>query len=139
MADKDAPPSCLIRTTFKGPHPLRTISNAKQHPLTPPMHLHFDQTETFQILQGRFGITLGWDAEEHILTPEDGPFDVPPWAPHFPWPLGGNEDVIGLMWAHPKKSEDALDGMFFEQLFRSSDESRRQGKPVDMLQMIVLQ
>nr|POF00960.1 hypothetical protein CFP56_20908 [Quercus suber] len=129
--------SCLLRVTIKGGHPLNTAANNKQHPQVPPLHLHFSQTETFQILKGKFGVEAGWDRRNHILTPESGPFDIPPWVPHMPYPVPGHDDTVVLLWAHPQIKDDALDAIFFERLFLLLDKRYRQGTQPDALQMLL--
>nr|POE54405.1 hypothetical protein CFP56_41344 [Quercus suber] len=113
--------TCLLRVTIKARHPLVSETNTKRHPQTPPLHIHFAQTETFQILQGKFGVEMGWDRRDYVLTPESGRVDIPPWVPHMPYPLPGDEDTVVLLWAHPQVKDDALDAVYFERIFLSID------------------
>ncbi|KAK4903460.1 hypothetical protein LTR27_000391 [Elasticomyces elasticus] len=130
--------SVIMRATYKAGHPLNQLGKA--NPMAPPYHLHFDQSETFQVISGRLGATLGWEAKDHILTPADGGHHTPPWTPHRIWPVPGEtEDTVILNWAHPPDTPHAMDTPFFEQLLRHVSDRHEMGKMPDVLQVMLMQ
>jgi hypothetical protein len=74
--------SVLMRCTYVSPaeNPLNTKGRA--HPQSPPLHLHFDQSESFLVAQGEVCTTEGYGVEERTWTPEDGVRLVEPWMPY---------------------------------------------------------
>jgi hypothetical protein len=109
----------------------------KKYPQVPPLHLHFDQTESFKVLQGAFGFTVGYDRKDIILTPESGTLHVPPMMPHYPWPVPGQtgrgEDTIMLVIVHPKAVQDELGAAFFIELFAHLDDAYEKKEMPDIL------
>lgn len=108
-----------MKCTYKVDHPLN--KNGKAHPQSPPLHLHFDQSESFRVVQGRVGTTLGWSATDRIFIASDGAYEIQPWVPHRFWPVApelGQEDCILLLWSHPKDVPESMDDPFFETLLR---------------------
>lgn len=67
-----------MRTTYGG----SMQKLGKAHPQSPPLHLHFDQSETFYVAAGKVGTTDGWGAEDRVWTRNDDPFEIKPWVPH---------------------------------------------------------
>lgn len=67
-----------MRARYTGP----SQTQGKSHPQSPPLHLHFDQSETFYVAAGKMGTTYGWEAQDRVWTSKDDPFEIVPWAPH---------------------------------------------------------
>lgn len=131
---------CLLRVTYKVSHPL--VRKGKAYVQVPPLHLHFTQTETFKILRGNLGVSLGYDRVDHILGPEDEAFDIIPMVPHFPYPVvrdGDDEDIVVLLWAHPGEVDNPMDDLFFEHLFRYLSRCHESGTMPSLLQVMLMQ
>ncbi|CAK4031705.1 Hypothetical predicted protein [Lecanosticta acicola] len=140
--EEDADCSTLLRATYKANRPL--LRKGKQHPQAPPLHLHFDQIETFKILQGVLAVTYGYEQQEVILTPENTPFSIEKMVPHAPYPhpqlSGANgEDVIAILRAHPSAVPNPLDIIWFEHLFKHLDGCHREKKMPDLFQVLLSQ
>lgn len=115
----------------------------KKHAHVPPLHAHFSQIETFQVIQGSLGVTIGYDQKDTILSPANTPFNIERWVPHTVWPDPETtavieEDTVALLWAHPDV-ENSMDHVFFEHLFRYLDECHVEKKMPDLVQMLVSQ
>ena len=108
-------------------------------PQTPPLHLHFDQAETFKVLRGKWGLTAGYEQRDIILTPSDEPYTIPTWLPHFPWPVPTDEDSVILAWGHPSGVPKPMDVPFFEQIFLYTGNCFAEKKQPDLLQMMLSQ
>jgi hypothetical protein len=130
---------CFIRTATPS---LTILSQA------PPLHIHFDQFESFQVLHGRIGTTIGWSATDRIFSPEDGVQHIPPWKPHDFWPdvtthnsssTSESIDSTLLVWAHPKGVPEPMDEQFFIALFKILGEASEKGKMPDLLQLMLSQ
>ncbi|KFY49255.1 hypothetical protein V495_00636 [Pseudogymnoascus sp. VKM F-4514 (FW-929)] len=105
----------LIRATYKHDHPL--CKQGKGHPQAPPLHLHFNQSETFQVLQGQVATVEGWSVATTVYTREDGPHEIKPWVPHSFNPVPDSpEDTVVLVWAHPDDVDEMMDRVFFTNL-----------------------
>jgi hypothetical protein len=95
------------------PHTGRQLINVQ----TPPLHLHFSQSETFEVLQGKIATVEGWSVTKRIWTPEDEQHEIKPWVPHSFQPVpDSNEDSIILVWAHPEGVDEMMDRVFFKNL-----------------------
>lgn len=103
----------------------------------PPLHIHFDQTETFKVLQGQMAVAIGYDQREVVLRPDNTPFDVPPMLPHSPYPHMDaskiSEDTVVIVRAHPGGVGEPLDDAFFEDLFKHLDECWNDGNKMPNL------
>lgn len=119
-------------------HPI--FSSGGKNPVDPPLHLHFDQTETFKVVQGAYGVTTGYDLKETILTSDSPPFDVLPMMPHRPWSVSGRtgrgEDTVMLLVIHPKPTQQPLESVFFTTLFKHLSDAYEQKKSPDMLMLM---
>ncbi|KAI5362528.1 putative rmlC-like cupin domain superfamily, rmlC-like jelly roll protein [Septoria linicola] len=130
--------TALLRITYTGNDPL--LQKGRGHPLVPPLHLHFKQSETFKVIQGQMAAVVGYDEKEVIISSEDEkPYEIRPYTPHTPYCYGGDVDTIVLIRAHPAKDEDLLGALFFEHLFRHLDEAHRARKAPDVVQVMVMQ
>ncbi|KAI9739841.1 MAG: hypothetical protein M1818_004897 [Claussenomyces sp. TS43310] len=130
--------SVLMRCTYKHDHHL--CRKGKGHPQSPPLHLHFNQSESFTVLSGSVGTTHTWSATDHIWTPADGIVTIEPWKPHTFWADGNaTEDTTILLWAHPDGTEDDMDRAFFHNiLFYVSDLHEGKAK-MDPFQLMLMQ
>lgn len=136
--------SLLLRATYKtSSHPLfhPSASPSKTYPQIPPLHLHFNQIETFKILSGRLGCRVGWEQEEVILTKESEALDLGIMVPHQPFPVVcEEEDTVAILAVHPRAAEEEEMGEeFFEGLFGYFDRCWRTGERVDLVRVCVWQ
>jgi hypothetical protein len=84
---------------------------------SPPLHLHFNQSETFQVIQGKIGTIREYSVTKEVHTPEDGPCEIKPYIPHTFHPIADStEDCIILVWAHPDNVDMVMDRVFFTNL-----------------------
>ncbi|KAK4938608.1 hypothetical protein LTR10_020959 [Elasticomyces elasticus] len=133
----------LMRATYKHDHPLS--KKAKKHPQSPPLHLHFQQAETFAVLQGSVGITSTWSATDTFHTPkntgESKPHVIETWVPHafFPDP-NATEDTVIIAWAHPDDKEDnMMDRLFFQTLLSYVSDCSEGKEKMSILQVMLTQ
>ncbi|KAJ9615584.1 hypothetical protein H2200_001659 [Cladophialophora chaetospira] len=113
---------------------------------SPPLHLHFQQAESFIVLSGEIGTTTTYSRIDTIHTPENTPpsrpHNIPPWGPHRFWPSpNATEDTTIMVWAHPNPTdmEDKMDRLFFQcLLFYVSDISEKKA-PLSLLQVMIMQ
>jgi mannose-6-phosphate isomerase-like protein (cupin superfamily) len=71
----------LLRATYVG----EKQALGKKHPQSPPLHLHFDQSESFLVVQGAVGLSIGWNGEyreEVVRASEGGVREVGIGVPH---------------------------------------------------------
>ena len=105
----------------------------------PPLHLHFDQSETFRVAQGSVGLTLGWEAKDQLFTKNDGAYCIKPWTPHSFWPdVSCKEDTIVYIWAHSKKGSEEMDETFFEHLLRYISDAYENNTALDPFQNFLI-
>ncbi|SMR61156.1 unnamed protein product [Zymoseptoria tritici ST99CH_1E4] len=120
----------LMRARFPAGHPL--LKMGKDYPQAPPLHLHFDQTESFKVLQGAYGFTTGYDLKDHVITADSPPIHVRPMMPHRPCPVAGQtgrgEDTVVLLWVHPTSTDQPLGSTFFTELFQVTSDAYEQKK-----------
>ncbi|KAK5119002.1 hypothetical protein LTR62_000213 [Meristemomyces frigidus] len=131
--------SVVIKVTFKGDHANTKLG--KRHPAAPPLHLHFEQSESFVVLSGRIGHTEGYDLIDHIFTPKDGVNEIRPWLPHNFWPdpTCTDTDTVVVVWAHPEATPSPIHINFFESLFTLLSAKYEAGKTPDFLQLCLSQ
>ncbi|KAL3481325.1 hypothetical protein BJX99DRAFT_243668 [Aspergillus californicus] len=98
--------SVLMRATYTGSHEATKLG--KKHPQAPPLHIHFEQSESVIVEAGMVGLTTTYDAIDTVLTttgsyPQsiprpglspplpsrsaDGVTEIRPWTPHNFWPV----------------------------------------------------
>lgn len=128
----------LMRATYIHTHPL--CKTGKAHPQSPPLHIHFDQSETFQVLSGKVGTTQTYDAVDRIWTAADAPQEVTPWTPHNFWPCAdAEEDTTILVWAHPENVPEPMDWLFFQNLLWLISDISEGKRRLDPFQIMLLQ
>ncbi|CAG5158154.1 uncharacterized protein ALTATR162_LOCUS5011 [Alternaria atra] len=126
----------LMRTIYLTP----ANSKGKHHPQSPPLHLHFDQSETFYVAKGKVGTTLGWAAQDQAWTSEDGAFEIEPWVPHRFWPHPeAQEDSVLYVWAHPTGTPDPMDRLFFENLLLYMSDVEEKKVSLSLIQIMLMQ
>ncbi|KAL1601077.1 hypothetical protein SLS59_005746 [Nothophoma quercina] len=125
----------LMRCTYLLP----AMSQGKAHPQAPPLHLHFQQSETFLVTKGTVGTTTSYELTDRAWSKGMEPFEIKPWTPHKFWPHPeAQEDTVLYLWAHPDVDEK-MDRLFFENLLMYvSDASEGKGR-LDLVQMLVTQ
>jgi hypothetical protein len=105
----------------------------------PPIHLHFDQEETFEVISGSWGLTAGYDRKDIILTKGET-FTIKTWVPHFPWPVADEtEETVLLMYAQPSSTPNPTDHLFFSNLFRYVSDIFEKKASMDIFQFVVMQ
>lgn len=142
--------SLLMRATFKMSHP--EPRRGKKYVQSPPLHLHFDQTESFAVLQGWVGTTTGYEMVDKIWDRENTrtPRSIEPWTPHTFWPapVEGNaevKDAIILVWAHPITSSESfmyptdMDHWFFVGLLGHLSDVHEGKEKLDILWLLLTQ
>ncbi|KAK4221862.1 hypothetical protein QBC38DRAFT_491180 [Podospora fimiseda] len=80
----------------------------------PPLHIHVDQTEYFQVLQGALGAARG--NETVRFTKDDGILVIPKGIRHRFWADSSinetNEDLVFKCWADPYPMQPGFDESF---------------------------
>ncbi|KAH8645504.1 hypothetical protein BX600DRAFT_534511 [Xylariales sp. PMI_506] len=134
--------STLFKATYKRGHPL--LKKGKAHPQSPPLHLHFNQAESFAVLSGRFGTTanhregggLGAVVDEihDKASTISSPHTFEPWTPHKFWPIPDvDEDTSMLLWATPEgKFPPMMDDAFFVTLLSLLSDVSAGKVPLDL-------
>ncbi|KAL3466927.1 hypothetical protein BJX64DRAFT_274272 [Aspergillus heterothallicus] len=116
-AELDA--SVLLRATYRGGHEATKLG--KQHPQSPPLHIHFYQFESFLVEQGALGTTTTYEMVDTVHTTTGnhtnwlsrrvntslprrnihGVTVIPPWTPHNFWPVPPDHPF----WSTPSGQE----------------------------------
>ncbi|KAF2873274.1 hypothetical protein BDV95DRAFT_490900 [Massariosphaeria phaeospora] len=104
-------------------------------------HLHFAQSETFFVVQGKVGTTDGYEAQDRMWTSANTPQEIVPWRPHTFWPCGEEdvEDTVLYVWAHPDSVSSPMDRLFFENLLQYVSDIHEKKAKMDMIQIMVTQ
>lgn len=129
-----------MRVTYKAHHAL--TASGKNHPQAPPLHVHFIQSESFQVLSGCVGTTEGYDVQDIIWTPSmtTTPHEITPNIPHKFWPVPDcEEDSTILLWAHPDGSDEDMDRIFFGNLLRYMSDVHAKKVTMDPFRMMLMQ
>ena len=127
-----------MRAIYIASSPLSKLG--KKHPQSPPLHLHFDQSESFLIAQGKIGTTESWSATDHIWTKESGVREITPWLPHTFFPVADStEDAIFYIWAHPESVDDPMDWLFFRNILMLVDDMMSGKRKMNPLQLFLMQ
>ncbi|EED21268.1 conserved hypothetical protein [Talaromyces stipitatus ATCC 10500] len=81
----------------------------------PPLHIHWKQTEYFQVEQGVIGIHK--NGKQLKITKDDGIVTVPAGTRHKFWSHESNqEDLIFKVWAEPQGLDNSFDEKFIRNL-----------------------
>ncbi|KAK4167855.1 hypothetical protein QBC43DRAFT_202645 [Cladorrhinum sp. PSN259] len=84
----------------------------------PPLHIHINQTEYFQVVQGTLAAVK--DGEEVTLTKDDGVLEIPSGARHRFWAHTSinqtNEDLIFKVWTEPQSLDRGFDESFLRNI-----------------------
>lgn len=125
-----------MRATYVKDHPL--CKQGKKHPQSPPLHLHFDQSESFMCLRGKIGTTEGYTTTDRVVTPADGLHELAPWQPHTFWPVAdAEEDSTLVIWAHPQDVPDPMDWVFFHNMLGYLSDADAKKVTLNPLQMMM--
>jgi len=126
-----------MRGTFKAAHPL--TAKGKKSAQVIPFHLHFKQTETVQVLQGRMGVMHTYDSQEIMLTPSDPPFHIKPYTPHILYPDSTSDiDTIFTVRVQPSDVPHPMDDLFFANLLRYISDVVEGKEKLDLFQFMLL-
>jgi hypothetical protein len=60
------PPSLDATVLMRATYSLAAAKQGKQHPQSPPLHLHFEQVESFWVAKGLVGTEMGWGGEKGV-------------------------------------------------------------------------
>ncbi|KAL7898969.1 hypothetical protein HDV63DRAFT_379274 [Trichoderma sp. SZMC 28014] len=81
----------------------------------PPLHIHWKQSEYFQVEQGVIGIHK--NGKEIRATKDDGIIEVPAGTRHKFWSHASNtEDLVFKVWAEPQGLDNSFDERFIRNL-----------------------
>ncbi|KAH8600766.1 hypothetical protein B0O99DRAFT_589656 [Bisporella sp. PMI_857] len=137
--------SVLLKAIYKYDHPL--CKNGKGHPQSPPLHIHFTQSETFVVLSGKIGTTSSptpgqiSKVRDQIHVPGEKPHEMVPWTPHTFWPVAdAEEDSTMIMWATPDgKYPPMMDAAFFTTILLYLSDVNDKKVPMDIGQVLLTQ
>ncbi|KAF2027518.1 hypothetical protein EK21DRAFT_71764 [Setomelanomma holmii] len=127
-----------MRTTYIG----AAQRQSKSHPQSPPLHLHFDQSESFFVGQGEVGTTSGWDARDEKWTAEKSVHEIVAWEPHRKdHKLVGEKylDEDSIAQAHPDGVPEPMDRLFFENLLRYLSDVTEEKATLSLIQVMLMQ
>ncbi|KAK5467854.1 hypothetical protein LTS15_000827 [Exophiala xenobiotica] len=125
-----------------------TCTSASQQ--SPPLHIHFQQSETFSVVRGSIGTTTTYSAIDTIHTPHDTtttgaatkPHEIAPWVPHSFWPdPNASQDTTILVWAHPNPDDmdEKMDRLFFQNLLMYVSDVAEGKEKLSLLQVMLTQ
>ncbi|KIX01657.1 uncharacterized protein Z518_09383 [Rhinocladiella mackenziei CBS 650.93] len=132
-----------MRATYKHDHPW--CKKGKQHAQSPPLHLHFLQSETFVVLSGELGTTTTYSLVDTIHTPantgESNPHELKPWTPHTFWPSpDAAEDTVMMVWAHPEDvGDEKMDRLFFQNMLMYVSDVSEGKEKLSLFQVMLMQ
>lgn len=77
----------------------------------PPLHIHLQQTEYFEVQQGVLGVVK--NGQEYKLTADSGTVSIPPGTRHRFWAhASGTKDLVFKCWVHPQDLDHSFDESF---------------------------
>ncbi|KAF1978199.1 hypothetical protein BU23DRAFT_550272 [Bimuria novae-zelandiae CBS 107.79] len=130
----------LIRATYVNPAVKQMNKSERKHPQSPPLHLHFDQWESFAVASGKVCTIETYEAKDLVHVKEDGVHRVPPWVPHTFYPCAdATEDTTFYMWAHPEAVPEPMDRLFFQTLLGLVSDIHEKKAPMSVLQIMTTQ
>lgn len=125
-----------MRTTYTGSAQLK----GKSHSQSPPLHLHFDQSESFYVKTGIVGTTDGWDAKDRKWVGDSEVHEILPYVPHRFWPHpDAKEDSVMYVWVHPDGVPEPMDQLFFENLLRYVSDIAEGKAGMSLVQIMLMQ
>ncbi|PHH90756.1 hypothetical protein CDD83_2752 [Cordyceps sp. RAO-2017] len=103
----------------------------------PPLHIHLQQTEYFEVEQGVIGIVK--NGQELALTKEDGVIEVPPGTRHRFWAHpSGREDLIFRVWTEPQGLDHGFDEDFLRNLVAYQRDCLKAGIAPSVFQLLLI-
>lgn len=128
----------------------------KAYAQSPPLHLHFSQSESFVVLQGRVGGTQGWGCVDRVYTARDGVQTIDPWVVHSFWPVPPSShpetrdeadvDAKLLVWAHPRLPgpeegifPPSMDHLFFQSILGYVSDVHEGKEKMDVFRIMLMQ
>ncbi|KEF63752.1 uncharacterized protein A1O9_01730 [Exophiala aquamarina CBS 119918] len=113
---------------------------------SPPLHIHFLQSESLAVLSGQVGTTTTYDLVDTIHTPQNTgeatPYEITPMRPHTFWPHpDATEDTTFLLWAHPSPDDmdQKMDRLFFQNLLLYLSDISNGKEQMSILQIMLMQ
>ncbi|KAK9899540.1 hypothetical protein P389DRAFT_207207 [Cystobasidium minutum MCA 4210] len=102
----------------------------------PPLHIHLEQSEYFEVLSGTLGLTL--NGEPVTLTKEGGRVSIPPGARHTFWVHeSSTEDCSFIVWVKPQHVKNGLDEGFLRNFAGYLSDCDRDGLRPSVFQLLV--
>jgi len=143
--------SVLMHVRYVADNPETNLG--KKYAQSPPLHLHFEQAESFVVLEGRIGTTTGWQCRDQVWTAKDGTQTIHPLTVHSFWPVTLDEhpDTAGeakvdcrmLVWAHPRLEESvyppSMDHLFFQSLLGFASDVHEGKEKLDVALLMLMQ
>ncbi|KAJ4352544.1 uncharacterized protein N0V89_007893 [Didymosphaeria variabile] len=130
----------LIRATYVNPAVSALNKTGTKHPQSPPLHIHFDQWESFLMAKGKICTTSTYEAKEATHSRGDAVHHIAPYMPHSFHPCAdATEDSTMYMWAHPEAVPDPMDRLFFQSLLGFLSDVHEKKASMSILQIMVNQ
>ncbi|PVI04006.1 hypothetical protein DM02DRAFT_586797 [Periconia macrospinosa] len=130
----------LIRATYANPDVHAINKTGKKHPQSPPLHIHFDQWESFLVARGKVCTTSTYRLTDAVHTQGDDVHHIAPWVPHSFYPCAdAAEDTVMYVWAYPEAVPDPMDRLFFQSLLGYLSDVHEKKSPMSVLQIMVNQ
>jgi hypothetical protein len=71
----------LIRATYVDPTISAINKTGTKHPQSPPLHIHFDQWESFLVTKGKICTISTYEARDAVHVRGDRVHHIEPWVP----------------------------------------------------------
>ncbi|KAI2618203.1 hypothetical protein GGR54DRAFT_640772 [Hypoxylon sp. NC1633] len=103
----------------------------------PPLHIHWKQTEFFEVQQGVLGVMKNEKA--HVITKDDGPVVIPPGTRHRFWAHESNvEDLIFKVRTEPQDLDRSFDENFLRNFVGYVRDCRKESLKPSIFQIILM-
>ncbi|KAF2644247.1 hypothetical protein P280DRAFT_466909 [Massarina eburnea CBS 473.64] len=103
----------------------------------PLLHIHWLQTEYFQVEQGVIGIMK--NEKEVVATQEDGIVKIPPGTRHRFWAhSSGTEDLIFKVWAEPQGLNNSFDENFLRNFVGYQRDCQKENITPSVFQLMLM-
>ncbi|KAF2177778.1 hypothetical protein K469DRAFT_719540 [Zopfia rhizophila CBS 207.26] len=103
----------------------------------PPLHIHFLQSEFFEVQQGTLGVVK--NGKEHVITKADGKVTIPRGTRHRFWAHpSGTEDLIFNVWTEPQEIDHSFDINFLRNFIGYLADCTRQNIKPSFFQVVLI-
>ncbi|KAF2685187.1 hypothetical protein K458DRAFT_365440 [Lentithecium fluviatile CBS 122367] len=103
----------------------------------PLLHIHWLQTEYFQVEQGVIGIMK--NEKEVVATKDDGIVEIPAGTRHRFWAhASGNEDLIFKVWAEPQGLDHSFDENFLRNFVGYQHDCQKENLTPSVFQLMLM-